>query len=123
MKRRNAILLGSVFLLVMAGYVAWCWRPFYSHIAIEYPRDIPPDAVAEIEKWRKEYPLWQPEPFELVFAIRLLANPWDYHREACVYRSKGREKKDVLVVSEKGACLSDACFAQVDGKWTRDFPR
>ena len=119
MRRRNAYILGACFLLTMAGYVAWQLQPLYLPMKIEYADNIPPDAVAVIEKWRETEPFLQPEPMELVDVVELLAKPWDAHRVARVYRDRTPGDQEVLVVNE-GPCGFCGSFAKVDGVWKKE---
>ena len=120
MRRRNAYILGACFLLTVAGYVAWQLQPLYLPMKIEYADNIPPDAVAVIEKWRETEPFLQPEPMELVDVVELLAKPWDAHRVAYATRtiSYGGETNDEIVVLDS-PCGCYGSFAKVDGVWRK----
>jgi len=58
MKLRHAMILGLVFLLGVVGYVAWCWRGYYLRPSMTFSENLPPDAVAMIEEWHQQDPLW-----------------------------------------------------------------
>jgi hypothetical protein len=75
MKRRNAFLLGSAFLLVLAGYVAWCWRAFYLSPPVHYANAPSEEVIGLIKRWQKESPLGAPVSFHLQNAIHMLAKP------------------------------------------------
>jgi len=77
MKRRNAIFLGSVFLMMLAGYVAWCWRGYYLRPSMTFSENLPPDAAAMMEGWHQQDPLWAPSPFSVMDAARRLSRPWE----------------------------------------------
>lgn len=115
MRKRNAILCGSVFLLVLAGYVAWCWRPFYLKQPIVFENDIPPEVVAAVKEWRETDPSWAPEKFRPREALSLLTNPRNGYYDTVTVR---RERSDNSIsVREPSACFGRGYFAVRDGKW------
>lgn len=78
MKKRNAIILGIGFLLIVAGYAAWCWRPFYLRPTLVYEDGVPPEAKKAVEQWFKDNPYGysEPFPFTLSNSTHRLAKPW-----------------------------------------------
>jgi hypothetical protein len=116
MKRRNAILLGLAFLLVLAGYVAWCWRPFYSPPSIRYEPNVPKEAIVQVERWRlTKWKSSGPMPFSWKNAYYLLKDP--YIRESL--RKRATYNPDFRAVYIKTA-QSDhpwACFIMESGTW------
>ena len=115
MKLRHATILGLVFLLGVAGYVAWCWRPFYLKQTIAFGEDIPPEVVAAVKEWRETDPSWGPEKFRPREALSLLTNPRDGYYDTVTVR---RERADNSIsVREPSACFGRGYFAVRDGKW------
>ena len=116
MKRRNAILLGVAFVMLIVGYVAWCWRPFYLRPLFRYHDNVPPDAVAVIEDWRRNSPDWEPSEFEIRHALKRLGQPWE---------ARYSFKVNVLFFSEENAigigdpfeCVMPYHFVKEDGRW------
>ena len=114
MKRRNAIVPGLVFLLMLAGYVAWCWRPLYLGRTFAYESSVPPDAIPVVEKWRKQQPSYRPRSFHVRTAIRLLGQPWKPPSKTRVFFETNW---DTVIVDSKSHPFARAAFKKVDGQW------
>ena len=123
MKRRNAILLGSVFLLITAGYVAWCWRPFYSPRPVRYT-DAPSEEVkALVERWQSESQFGMPYSFDRDIAIRLLANPWRPYRQPMEVQLARTESGEMMceISNGGGSCImAGDRYIKRDGKWMNE---
>jgi len=113
MRKRNAILLGSVFLLMLAGYVAWCWRPFYSQASIKYEHDVPREALDQVERWRlKTFSL---RPFLWKDAYYLLNLP--YIRENTRLKASFNPDYRAVYIKHPASSQPVACFIMESGIW------
>jgi len=115
MKRRNAILLGSAFLLMLAGYVGWCWQNFFLRPSFEYEKGLPQEGVKAIDQWRMESPSWEPAPISFRTAFDALSQPWDIRRRINVYQLE----PGLLVVTEMHAVRPSGFFRVRDGHWEK----
>ena len=105
MRKSNAILLGLVFLLMTAGYLAWCWRPFYLERTFTYESNVPPDAIVAVKAWRKGIDYWDKLPFRYDMAVYLLGRPWSPIGKPRVSLETDR---DTVIVNEKGNRYGEA---------------
>lgn len=117
MRKRNAILLCLAFVLLMAGYVAWCWRGFYLRASFDYSAGVPEDARVILENWRKNDPHWEPVPFSSRLAVGWLIRPWASRRQVDVDRLGIADR---IVVSDQGHTRSAHVFLKYDGRWQID---
>jgi len=127
MKRRNAILLGLAFLLMVAGYVAWCWRAFYLPTPVRYADAPSEEVIGVIKRWQKESPLGDPVSFDLTLAFHLLVQPWRHSRqtmEARLARTESGEMVCEIWGYAYGGCgmgpipyLKRDGYIKSDGKW------
>lgn len=120
MKRRNAMLLGLAFLLMVAGYVAWCWRPFYLRTPVR--PCLPDQQLALFEQWRVEHPDWDRSPFDGRMAVRMLIRPWyDYRGMVTANAIYNNGERMICQIdhtpTRRVAILK---LVNVDGKWTRE---
>ena len=119
MRKRNAIICGSAFLLVLAGYVAWCWRSYYLPIPVTYQNGASDDVVALVDKLRKEDPFWRPHPMNKDGAILMLMKPWLSFRGSIhvhvTQSSDGRMECHIL--GGQSDMLSSDRYVKENGKW------
>ena len=76
MRKRTAVLVFGGILLAMAGYVAWCARPFYVRPGVAYDENVPQEArhlIAEL--WERTGGL-PPAEFDWELLTGNLADPW-----------------------------------------------
>ena len=84
-KKRATILFGSLLLLV-AGYVTWCARPFYMKPPINTLKSAgnPADEAMManlINGWRRDTDRFSPAEFDPGVLWRGLLRPWQYQGE------------------------------------------
>jgi len=119
MRKRNAILLGSAFLLTVAGYVAWCWRPFYMPTKARYPDGSSKEVVAVVNQWRGENRLGMPSRFDRQLALEMLRHPWRNYRgqaEVRVIHSVSGAM-EIYIITSEGCFLSEDHYLKKNGKW------
>lgn len=120
MKRRNAILLGLVFLMMIAGYLAWCWRGFYLTTPFKgYMRD---EHLVLVQQWRAKNPGWDDVPFNGRLALRMLMRPWyDYRGVVVATISYNTGESMVCMIQHTVTRRHTALrFANADGTWKLD---
>ena len=110
-KKRTAILLFGTLLCSIAGYVTWCFRPFYLRPHLESIGPVSPEGRRVAEKWLKTCDSIRPLEFEWTDAIENLCDPWSCDMAEPVY---------VLEAPGSGLwTLGDRIwgFSKIGGKW------
>lgn len=123
MKRRNAILLGLAFLLMMAGYVAWCWRAFYLPTPVRYTDTPSEEVIGLIRRWQEERPLGAPISFDPEHAIWLLGKPWRPYRqpmEVQVTRLGSGDMECQIWSGGESCIISQDRYLKRNGKWINE---
>jgi hypothetical protein len=84
MKRRKAIILFGSFFLMLLAYVTWCARPFYLKPPLPSEPELPDQARARAEQWRKSTSLLRPLEFNWNDFLCTLAEPWGEFRNPII---------------------------------------
>ena len=122
MKRHNAIILGLAFLLMVAGYVAWCWRAFYLvppfHYNVRFA-DVP-EARTLVEQWRAGHTGWDRPQFDGKRAVRMLVRPWYDHRGSTIAFLDQHKEEGIVcrLVAAHARQLVILRWHKVDGSWS-----
>ena len=116
MRKRNAIIVGSAFLLITAGYVAWCYQHSYMRRPFHYAANIPPEVVAMAEQYRKTDPglALDRAGWSLRDISYTLSNPYRPLRYPIHVDYRGDTE---IAVAVKGGCHLMVCFKKEGGSW------
>ena len=124
MRRRNAILFGLVFLLMITGYIAWCWRAFYLPTKFGYQLSFlkVPYAEALVKKWHTEHAGWDAPRFDGRLAVRMLIRPWyDYRGSTNAFLDHlGEGAIECRIVARHARKVVVLRFVKVDGNWVME---
>jgi hypothetical protein len=122
MKRRNAILLGLVFLLMVAGYLAWCWRGFHLPTKFSYHLGFveAPQVETLVENWHTEHAGWDAPRFDGRLALRMLILPWyDYRGSTTAFLDhRGDDRIECRIIAPHARKMAVLWFVKVDGNWS-----
>jgi hypothetical protein len=115
MRKRNAIICGSAFLLVLAGYVAWCYQYAYLRRPFHYTGNIPPEVVRMAEQYRKTDPIFAPEMRWSLEGISYpFFNPQEPFRHPILVEQRSETE---ITIAMKGACNLTAYFKKEGEGW------
>jgi len=114
--------LGLVFLLLVAGYVAWCWRAFYLVPPFHYNVGFvgAPQARALVEKWQAEHEGWDQPRFDEKRALRMLIRPWYDHRGSTIaFMDRNDEERiECRLIAGHARQVAILRWQKVDGTWS-----
>jgi len=122
MKRCNAIILGIAFVLIMTGYVAWCWRAFYLVPLFRYNTRFAgaPEARTLVEKWRVEHEGWDQPRFDGKRALRMLIRPWYDHRGSTIAFMDRHDDERIVcrLIAAHARQVAILRWQKVNGAWS-----
>jgi len=122
MRKRSAILLGSAFLLMLAGYVAWCWRAFYLPTPFHYNVRFSgvPEARILVEEWQAAHEGWDASRFDGKRAMRMLVRPWYDHRGSTIAFMDRHDGERIVcrLIAPHARQLVILRWDKVDGSWS-----
>jgi hypothetical protein len=112
MKKRTAIVVSGALLCSVAGYFAWCLRPFYRPPDLYLDASLSADGRKAVEEWVQTS--GYPPALKLTWSAAFwnLSHPWDR-----------KTARSVLITEERGGGLWAAdgaqlwSFSKVRGKW------
>ncbi|MCP5537216.1 MAG: hypothetical protein H7A51_13430 [Akkermansiaceae bacterium] len=121
MKRRKAVYLALTLIMILVGYCAYAFRPFYLTPELAYDADVPLEARPVIDTWYNDSKYKRPPSIKSANYIYILMHPHAERPTVPVkYNTISWEGRLISLEFYWKPWEGAVHFSRVSGKWEYD---